>query len=95
MKTRMNRSKECKKSVVDRVDKLHIGFEAVMNRGIAARQSTFDAFVRMTGGRPTVPFNIDGADDTSIEELRLFKDMSQKYSRTVAPGKEDASAVPW
>jgi hypothetical protein len=42
---------------------------------------------KLTGGN-LVPFNIDGNEDSSKEESRLFKNWAQKYKRHIAPGQK-------
>jgi uncharacterized protein YnzC (UPF0291/DUF896 family) len=77
------------RAVTDEVDSLFLGFQSVLSREISKRTSTFDAFFKLTGGRPVVPFNLKGEDIVSKEEIRLFKQMSPEYSRTAAPSKKN------
>jgi hypothetical protein len=77
------------RAVGDAVDMIHIGFQAVLSRSIGRRDSTFDAFFKLTGGNPSVPFNIDGNEDSSKEEIRLFQELSPKYKRHIAPGQKE------
>jgi hypothetical protein len=80
---------ETERTVVDQIDSMYLGFQAVLGRNITSRTNTFDAYYKMTGGKPMVPFHIDGEDTTSKEEMSIFHEMSKQYSRTVAPGHKD------
>jgi hypothetical protein len=80
---------ETEHTVVDQIDSMYLGFQAVLGRNITSRTNTFDAYYKMTGGKPMVPFHIDGEDTTSKEEMSIFHEMCKQYSRTVAPGHKD------
>jgi hypothetical protein len=56
-------------AIGDTVAMIHIGFQAVLLRSIGRQDSTFDAFFKLTGGNPSVPFNIDSEKDASKEEI--------------------------
>jgi hypothetical protein len=73
----------------DAADMIHIGFQAVLSRSIGRRDSTFDAFFKLTGGNPSVPFNIDSKEDASKEEIRLFQELSPKYKRHITTGHKE------
>jgi hypothetical protein len=47
----------------------NIGFQAVLLHSMGKQDSTFDAFVKLTGGNPSEPFNIDSDEDASKEEI--------------------------
>jgi hypothetical protein len=73
MKMKMHRKgdqeEDADGAVGDTVAMIHIGFQAVLLRSIDRQYSTSDAFFKLTGGNPSVPFNIDSDKDASKENI--------------------------
>jgi hypothetical protein len=52
---------------------------------IRNRETTMDAFKRLTNQAPWIPFNVGGKDDVDLEEATLFDEMHVHYNRKSAP----------
>jgi hypothetical protein len=57
--------------------------DTVLDRRIRRRETTMEAFVRLTN-MPWIPFNDDGTP-IAVEQRCLFLEMEKRYSRSAKP----------
>jgi hypothetical protein len=56
-----------------------------LEREIKKSPKTMELFCRVIGCRPWIPFNQEANDPISVEEIKLFGQMSTEYERHTAP----------